>query len=44
MLYVTHIIKLYEEFLMKETLAKIGDLKIGGRIINKVIFADASLL
>ena len=25
---------------MKEALTEVGDFKIGGRIINKVIFAD----
>ena len=30
----------YGEFLMKEALAEVGDLLIGGRIINKVWFAD----
>ena len=28
------------EYLMKETLAEVRDLKIGGRIINKVRFTD----
>ena len=31
---------LYEEYLMKEALTEVGDFKIGGRIINKVRFAD----
>ena len=31
---------LYGEYLMKEALAEVGDFKIGGRIINKVKFAD----
>ena len=31
---------LYGEYLMKEALAEVGDFKIGGRIINKVRFAD----
>ena len=31
---------LYAEYLMKEALAEVGDFKIGGRIINKVWFAD----
>ena len=31
---------MYGEYLMKEELAEVGDLKIGGRIINKVRFAD----
>ena len=31
---------LHGEYLMKEVLAEIGDFKIGGRIINKVRFAD----
>ena len=31
---------LYGEYLMKEALTKVGDFKIGGRIINKVRFAD----
>jgi Reverse transcriptase (RNA-dependent DNA polymerase). len=30
----------YGEYLMKEALAEVGDFKIGGRIINKVRFAD----
>ena len=38
MLHVTH--NLYGEYLMKEALAEVGDFKIGGRIINKVRFAD----
>jgi Reverse transcriptase (RNA-dependent DNA polymerase). len=29
---------LYGEYLMKEALAKVGDFKIGGRIINKMRF------
>ena len=29
---------LYGDYLMKETLAEVGDFKIGGRIINKVRF------
>ena len=28
------------EYLTKEALAEVGDFKIGGRIINKVRFAD----
>ena len=31
---------LYGEYLMKEALTEVGDFKIGGRIINKVRFAD----
>ena len=31
---------LYEEYLMKKALAEVGDLKIGGRIINKMRLAD----
>ena len=31
---------LYGEYLMKEALAEVGDFKIGGRIINKVRFAN----
>ena len=31
---------LYGEYLMKEALAEVGDFKIGGRIINKVRFAE----
>jgi Reverse transcriptase (RNA-dependent DNA polymerase). len=31
---------LYGEYLTKEAVAKSGDLKIGGRIINKVRFVD----
>ena len=31
---------LYREYLMKKALAEDGDLKIGGRIINKVRFSD----
>ena len=31
---------LYGEYLMKEALAEFGDLKIGGRNINKVRFGD----
>ena len=31
---------LYGEYLMKEVLAEVGDFRIGGRIINKVRFAD----
>ena len=30
----------YGEYLMKEALAEVKDFKIGGRIINKVIFMD----
>ena len=30
----------YREYLMKKALAEVGDFKIGGRIINKVRFAD----
>ena len=30
----------YLTYLMKEVLAEVGDFKIGGRIINKVRFAD----
>ena len=35
---------LFGEYLIKEALAEVGDFKIGGRIINKVRFADDSLL
>ena len=28
------------DYLMKETLTEVGDFKIGGRIINKIRFAD----
>ena len=35
---------LYRECLMKESLTEVGDFKIGGRIINKVKFADDRLL
>jgi Reverse transcriptase (RNA-dependent DNA polymerase). len=35
---------LYGEYLMKETLAEVGHFKIGGRIINKVRFADDAAL
>ena len=31
---------IYGEYLMKEALAEVGDFNIGGRIINKVRFAD----
>ena len=31
---------LYGEYLMKEALAEVGDFKIGGRIFNKIRFAD----
>ena len=31
---------LYGEYLMKEAFTEVGDFKIGGRIINKVRFAD----
>ena len=31
---------LYGEYLIKEALGEVGDFKIGGRIINKVRFAD----
>jgi Reverse transcriptase (RNA-dependent DNA polymerase). len=31
---------LYGEYLIKKALAEVGDFKIGGRIINKVRFAD----
>jgi hypothetical protein len=31
---------LHGEYLMKEALVEVGDLKIGGRIINKVRFGD----
>ena len=31
---------LYGEYLMKKALPEVGDFKIGGRIINKVRFAD----
>ena len=31
---------LYGEYLMEDALADVGDLKIGGRIINKVRFSD----
>ena len=31
--------KLYGEYFMKEALAKVGDFKIGVRVINKVRFA-----
>ena len=31
---------LYGEYLMMEALTEVGDFKIGGRIINKVRFAD----
>jgi len=34
------LINLYGEYLMKEALAKVGDFKIGGRIINMVRFVD----
>ena len=34
------IFKLYGEYLMKETLAEVGNFKFGGRIINRVRFAD----
>jgi len=40
MLHVTHIFNLYGEYLIKKALAEVGDFKIGGRIINKVRFAD----
>ena len=30
----------YGEYLMKEASAEVGDFKIGGRIFNKVRFAD----
>ena len=32
--------KLYGEYLMKEALAEVGDLKIGRGIINKLRFAE----
>ena len=32
------------EYLMKETFAEVGDFKIGGRIINKIRFADDLLI
>ena len=35
---------LYEEYLMKGALTEVGNFKIGGRIINKVRFADDTLL
>ena len=31
---------LYGEYLMKEALAEVGDIKIRGRVINKDRFAD----
>ena len=31
---------LYGEYLMKEALAEVGNFKIGGRVINKLKFAD----
>ena len=31
---------LYWEYLMKEALAEVGDFKVTGRIINKMILAD----
>ena len=31
---------LYWEYLTKEALTEVGDFKIGGRIVNKVRFAD----
>ena len=31
---------LYGKYLMKEALTEVGDFRIGGRIINKVRFAD----
>ena len=33
---------LYGEYLMKDTLAEVGDLRIGGRIINKVRFLNGT--
>ena len=33
-------INIYGEYLMKEALTEVGDFNIGGRIINKVRFAD----
>jgi len=35
---------LYGECLMKEALAAVGDFKIEGRIINKVRFADDTVI
>ena len=34
---------LYGEYLMKKALAEVGDLKIGGRIVNQARFADDQL-
>ena len=38
--YHTLLINLYGDYLIKESLAEVGDFKIGGRIINKVRFSD----
>ena len=35
---------LYGEYLMKEALDEVGDFKIGGRIINKAIFANGTAI
>jgi Reverse transcriptase (RNA-dependent DNA polymerase). len=38
------VFNLYGEYLMKEALAEVGDLKIVGRIINKVRSADDTVI
>ena len=35
---------LHGEYLMKDALTEVGDFKIGGRIINKVRFADETAI
>ena len=35
---------IYGEYLMKEALTEVKDFKIGGRIINKVRFADDTVI
>ena len=41
---LTILFNLYGEYLTKEALTKVGDFKIGGRIINKVQFSEDRLL